>query len=229
MSTLFFVDVETTGLYPVEKNRILEIGIMAVSEPDFTELESWSTPVFYPSGEIGPLMNDFVLKMHQENGLLKELNEMDTGTRPKVVMRQALLEALAFVNRHAVNCGTDDRGTPEVFLCGANPQFDRDYLSSWMPDLAKRFHHRVLDVNTLFLLRRFLLGGPTAKFGTAHRTIADCRQALAGIHEFVQSFASAVGEVQQAEIAELQNQLREHSAAFAADQAVRDALANIPG
>jgi oligoribonuclease (3'-5' exoribonuclease) len=204
MSTLFFVDVETTGLYPVEKNRILEIGIIAVSEPDFTEIEAWSTPIFYEAGEIGPRMNDFVLTMHQENGLLADIGKMQRGEVPKVLPRQALLEALAFVNRHTANCGTDDRGKPEVFLCGANPQFDRDYISSWMPDLAKRFHHRVFDVNTLFLLRRFLLGGPHAKFGTAHRVLADCRQALAGVHEFVQSFAAAVGEVQNQRIAELE-------------------------
>jgi hypothetical protein len=60
-----------------------------------------------------------------------------------------------------------------------------------MPDLAKKFHHRQIDVNTLFLLRRFLLGGPAVKFGTAHRTIADNRQALAGVHEFVNSFGAA--------------------------------------
>lgn len=209
MSILFFLDVETTGLYPVEKNRVLEIGITAVSEPDFTEIESWSTPIFYESGEIGPMMNDFVLGRHQENGLLAELGEMATGKRPKVLMRQALLEALAFVNRHAVNCALDNRGKPEVFLCGANPSFDRAYINSWMPDLAKRFHHRVFDVNTLFLLRRFILGGPHAKFGTAHRVLADNRQALAGIHEFVQSFAAAVGEVHLARITELEEQVSE--------------------
>lgn len=229
MSTLFFVDVETTGLYPVEENRILEIGIMAVSEPDFVELDAWSTPVYHADGLKVLAANQFVFDMHEESGLNAELRAMAKGETPQVLPRQALLEALAFVNRHAVNCGVDDRGRPEVFLCGANPTFDRDYLKAWMPDLAKRFHHRVFDVNTLFLLRRWLLGGPVAKFGTAHRTLADCRQALAGIHEFVQGFAAAVGEVHLAEIAELKNKVVELRATFAADHAVRDALANAPG
>lgn len=220
MSTIFGIDVETTGLFPPEKNRILEIGITAIDEPSFTEIESWSTVIFYEAGEIGPLMNDFVLTMHQENGLLAEMGEMATGKRPKVLMRQALLEALAFVNRHAVNCGTDDRGKPEVFMMGANPDFDRRYLESWMPDLMKRFHYRVFDVNTLFLLRRFILGGPHAKFGTAHRVLADNRQALQGIHDFVQSFAAAVGEVHLKQIAELENQVRELRATRDADAAV---------
>lgn len=208
MSTIFFVDVETTGLYPVEQNRILEIGIMAVSEPDFVELDAWSTPVFHDDGLKILAANAFVFDMHEESGLNGELRAMAKGEAPKVTPRQALLEALAFVNRHAVNCQLDDRGKPEVFLCGANPQFDRDYIQSWMPDLAKRFHHRVFDVNTLFLLRRFILGGPRAKFGTAHRTLADCRQALAGIHDFVQSFGAAIGEVHQAEIAELNAEVK---------------------
>jgi oligoribonuclease len=229
MSTIFFVDVETTGLYPVEKNRILEIGITAVSEPDFTEIESWSTPVFHPDGLQILAANAFVFEMHEASGLNAELRAMAKGETPQATPRQALVEATAFVNRHSAQCRVDDSGKPEVFMCGANPGFDRDYLKSWMPDLMNRFHHRQIDVNTLFLLRRFLLGGPVAKFGTVHRTIADNRQALAGIHEFVQSFAGAVGEVHLAEIAELQNQIRELHATFAADHAVRDALANIPG
>lgn len=191
MSTLFFVDVETTGLYPVEKHRILEIGITAVSEPDFIEIESWSTPVHHPDGLQILAANAFVFEMHEASGLNAELRAMAKGEAPPVTPKQALLEALAFVNRHAVNCGTDDRGKPEVFMCGANPGFDRDYLKSWMPDLMNRFHHRQIDVNTLFLIRRFLLGGPVAKFGTEHRTIADNRQALQGIHDFINSFGEA--------------------------------------
>jgi oligoribonuclease (3'-5' exoribonuclease) len=229
MSTLFFIDVETTGLYPVEQHRILELGITAVSEPDFVEIDSWSTAIHHDDGMKILATNAFVFEMHEASGLNTELRAMAKGEKPKVLPRQALLEALAFVNRHSANCERDERGTPEVFMCGANPGFDRDYLKSWMPDLAKRFHHRSIDVNTLFLLRRFLLGGPRAKFGTAHRTIADNRQALAGIHEFVQSFAAAVGEVHLGRIAELENQIRETQAYFASDRAVRDALACIPG
>lgn len=191
MSVLFFLDVETTGLYPVEKHLILELGITAVSEPDFTEIESWSTCIYHEQGDVSRRLDDFVLKMHRESGLMADLSKMWNGEAPKVTPRQALLEALAFVNRHSQNCGTDDRGKLEVFMCGANPGFDRDYLKSWMPDLMSRFHHRQIDVNTLFLIRRFLLGGPVAKFGTAHRTIADNRQALAGIHEFINSFGEA--------------------------------------
>lgn len=228
MSTIFGLDVETTGLYPPEKHRILEIGITAISEPDFTEIESWSSLVYYEAGEISKLMNDFVLKMHQQNGLLKELGAQQKGEAPRTPMKNVQLEALAFVNRHAVNCGTDDNGRIEVFAMGANPSFDRAYIECWMPDLAKRFHYRQFDVNTLFLLRRFLLGGPRSKFGTAHRVLADNRQALAGIHEFVQDFAAAVGEVHLARIAELENQIRETRAAHAADWGVRDALAGVP-
>lgn len=229
MSTIFFLDVETTGLYPVEKNLILELGITAVSEPEFTEIESWSTCIHHEQGEVSKRLDDFVLKMHQASGLMADLSKMWNGEAPKVLPRQALLEALAFVNRHAANCGTDERGKLEVFMCGANPGFDRDYLKSWMPDLMSRFNHRQIDVNTLFLIRRFLLGGPVAKFGTAHRTIADNRQALAGIHEFVHDFATAVGGVHLERIAELENQIRELHATFAADHAVRDALASVPG
>jgi len=201
MSTVFFVDVETTGLYPVEKNLILELGITAVSEPDFTEIESFSTVIYHEPAEIASRCDNYAFNMHKESGLIEELRQMHALERPRVAPKAALLEALAFVNRHAANAPRNDKGYPELFLCGANPQFDRDYLKSWMPDLAKKFHHRVFDVNTLFLFRRFVLGGPVEKFGTAHRTIADNRQALAGVHTFIQSFGDAVREAIQAEFA----------------------------
>ena len=188
--TVIFGDTETTGL-EAGSDLILEVGFMAVSVPEFVEIESWSTAIATPGCLEKLASNDFVQKMHEESGLAGELRAMMTGERPAVTPRQALVESLAFINRHLPNVELDDKGRPELLLCGANPDFDRRFLLSWMPDVAKKFHYRSFDVNTLFYLRRWLLGGPREKLGTQHRTIADCQQSLQGVRDFIQDFGAA--------------------------------------
>jgi len=188
--TVIFGDTETTGL-EAGSDLILEVGFMAVSVPEFVEIESWSTAIATPGCLEKLATNDFVQKMHEESGLAAELRAMIAGERPIVTPRQALVESLAFINRHLPNVELDEKGRPELLLCGANPDFDRRFLLSWMPDVAKKFHYRSFDVNTLFYLRRWLLGGPREKLGTQHRTIADCQQSLAGVREFIADFGAA--------------------------------------
>jgi oligoribonuclease (3'-5' exoribonuclease) len=188
--TIIFGDVETTGL-EASSDLILEVGFMAVSVPEFEEIESWSTPIATDGCMQKLSTNQFVFDMHETSGLNAELRAMIKGEKTPVTPRAALIESLAFINRHLPNVELDERGRPELLMCGANPEFDRKFLQSWMPDLAKKFHYRAFDVNTLFYLRRWLLGGPREKLGTEHRTIADCRQSLAGVRDFVQAFGDA--------------------------------------
>jgi oligoribonuclease (3'-5' exoribonuclease) len=188
--TVIFGDVETTGLEE-RSDLILEVGFMAVSIPEFEEIESWSTPIATEGCMQKLAGNQFVFDMHEVSGLNADLRAMIKGEKTIVTPRAALVEALAFINRHLPNVELDDRGRPELLLCGANPDFDRRFLQSWMPDLAKKFHYRSFDVNTLFYLRRWLLGGPREKLGTVHRTIADCRQSLQGVRDFIQAFGAA--------------------------------------
>lgn len=224
MSTLIFLDLETTGLDPVESNLILEIGMLAVSCPDFVEIEAWSTPVFHGGQELVNRCNNFVFAMHQESGLVEELRKMNAGERPRVLPKAALLEALAFFNRHAQDADRERNHKPEVVLCGANPEFDRRYLKVWMPDLEKRFHYRNFDVNSLFLLRRWVFGGPAEKLGTKHRAIDDCRQAVAGVHAFFEAVAGGYA----ARITELETALACRAQAHADDLARADAMAGVP-
>lgn len=222
---IIIADTETTGLYPPEKNFILEIGLGAVRVPEFEIVEIWSTPILHDMKEVAMRCDEFVWNMHKTGGLVEELRQMNVGERPAVTPKQALLEALAFVNRHAVDFELDERGRGMCVLGGSNPDFDRRYLESWMPDLAKKFHYRSFDVNTLFALRRWVFGGPIVKLGQKHRVQDDIVQAVQGVHEFFDAFA----EGYRARIDELEAQIIEMRATFAADHAVRDALASIPG
>lgn len=218
-------DTETTGLMPAEKNFILEVGLVAIRVPEFEIVDSWSTPILHDMKEVAMRCDSFVWEMHKESGLVEELRQMNVGERPAVNPKQALLESLAFVNKHAADFEVDEKGRPMCVLLGANPDFDRRYFEAWMPDLAKKFHYRSFDVNTLFALRRWVFGGPVVKLGQKHRTLDDCKQAVQGVHEFFEAFAA--GYMQR--IAELETQIAEMRATHQADLAVQDALAGIPG
>lgn len=230
MSTLIFADLETTGLDQYAKGGlVLEIGLLAVSEPDFVEIDHWSSAIQWMPEQLDAAgMDPFVLDMHTKSGLLAEIraNPMKLRASGGLPVRgQAQIEAMAFVARHAPNAMIDERGHAEIVLCGANPDFDRRWMQAHLPDLAAKFHYRSFDINSLWLLKRWILGGERAKFGQAHRVLADCREAVATVHQFVEAFGTPFVE----RIAELETQLRETRAQFAADAAVRDALAGIPG
>jgi oligoribonuclease len=208
MTTLIFADTETTGLEPKSGQLLLEVGLLAVSEPDFAEIDAWSTPIQWLPEQLDAALagNDFVRRMHTENGLLAELGASPMKLREQgglPSLGQAQIEAKAFVNRHSKNAQIDAYGRPEIVLCGANPEFDRKWLAVFMPDLAAKFHYRNFDINSLWLLKRWLLGGEAVKFGQKHRVLADCREAVATVHKFVEAF----GEPFMQQIAELEKQL----------------------
>jgi oligoribonuclease (3'-5' exoribonuclease) len=205
MSTLIFCDLETTGLDEYSKTGlVLELALVAVSEPDFTEIEHYSTPIRWaPEVLAGAGMDPFVVDMHTRSGLLAEL-QADPGKHRAEgglpTRGQAQVEALAFINRHARDAMINERGQPEIVMCGSNPEFDRRWLKVHMPDLAAKFHYRAFDINSLWLLKRWLLGGERAKFGQAHRALADCREAVATVHSFIEAFGAPF----MARIAELE-------------------------
>lgn len=212
MSTLIFCDLETTGLDQyAPQGLVLELGLLAVSEPDFVEIDSYSTAIqWLPEQLDAAKMDPFVLEMHTKSGLLDEIraNPMKLRAQGGLPTRgQVQFEAGAFINRHAADAMIDERGRAEIVLCGANPDFDRRWMQVHLPDIASKFHYRNFDINSLWLLKRWLFGGERAKFGQAHRALADCREAVATVHKFVEAFGAPF----VARIAELEAQLESAS------------------
>lgn len=179
--TAIFLDLETTGLFPKESGAaILEIGMLAVEVPSFREIDSWSTVMISNAAQLkDPLAgcNDFVRTMHTENGLSKDLVIAAAASQRIGRLSPSLAEAQAgaetFYNRHASG--------KRVYLAGAKPDFDRNWMDHHMPSLAKKFHYRGFDTNAFFILREYLVG--VEKSGQAHRVLDDCRQAVKVVHE----------------------------------------------
>jgi oligoribonuclease len=178
---LIFIDLETSGLDPAT-GEILEIGMLAVDPRTMRELAAWSTPLKAKcfTGEWHPK----VVEMHTASGLLAELRsgpqnlKLAAGGFPDV--REAEAHAVGFFNG---NRGRTDPGWSP--LCGANPDFDRRWLERHMPALARCFHYRSFDSNFCWQLRQFVTGGGQEKVGVAHRALADCRQSIQTIREFL--------------------------------------------
>lgn len=179
--TAIFLDLETTGLYANEPGAdILEIGMLAVDVPSFRELDSWSSLVVEPDRLADPLKgaDDYVRKMHAENGLLRDLEKAiaesrETPPAPLPRYFDVQQKAIAFYLKHAAG--------KKVYLAGAKPSFDRSWLDAKMPQLAKKFHYREFDTNAFFILREYLFGAE--KDGQRHRVLDDCRQAVKVVHE----------------------------------------------
>jgi oligoribonuclease len=167
--TMLFLDLETTGLNPQDPGAaILEVAMVACQVPTFREIDHFTTPVArpYQGGDVLTGCDDYVRKMHTESGLAAEI----ASGMPRKDAEQA---AIAFYNKHCSGA--------RVYLGGSNPDFDRRWLDFHMPALAKKFHYRNLDINSLFILKEYLIG--REKSGTAHRALADCRQAIQGVHD----------------------------------------------
>jgi oligoribonuclease (3'-5' exoribonuclease) len=175
-----FLDLETTGLHPNAPGAdILEIGMLAVEVPSFREINAWSSLVVELDrlSDLQRGADDYVRKMHTENGLWADLEAAVVASRkpggrlPRYLdVQQA---ALAFYNKHASG--------RRVYLCGAKPSFDRGWLDAKMPQLAKKFHYRDFDTNAFFILREYLFGAE--KSGQTHRVLDDCRQAVRVVHD----------------------------------------------
>jgi oligoribonuclease (3'-5' exoribonuclease) len=197
--TIIICDTETTGLQHdsdgkdiTKQNLILEIGLLAVRVPEFVEIAAWSTPIRYPKHLVlQAITDDFVLKMHTNNGLLGEIfnephpcNNVEHGGLP--IAAQAENMALQFIAEYA----SDEK--PE--LCGANPDFERCYFASHMPKLLDAFHYRNFDINSFWLIKKYLGDWDGSKGARQpHRAVLDCRRELEALVEFFPWIAESLG------------------------------------
>lgn len=133
-------DLETTGLKVLDSHQVIEAAFL-VTDNQLNPVEglSLNIPILPVSKDrIWSLMDEKVLKMHEESGLLDEIlaRGLSWGAAEE--------EMLNFVARCT--------GHFDVFrtpLCGSSIHFDRQFLSGLYPDVEQSFHYRNIDVSTL--------------------------------------------------------------------------------
>ncbi|MDZ7578776.1 MAG: oligoribonuclease [Candidatus Nanopelagicales bacterium] len=130
---IVWLDCEMTGLDP-NTDALVEIACV-VTEPDLTPLDEGITVVIKPPD--GPLrsMDDVVVGMHTESGLLEEI---PNGT--------TLAEATRLVMSYVTERVPGPRRAP---LAGSSVYVDRGFLAKYMPELDQYLHYRLIDVSSI--------------------------------------------------------------------------------
>ena len=168
---LVWIDCEMTGLDP-QKDQIVEIACI-VTEADLTEIDEGITIVIKPDDAPLAAMDDVVVKMHNESGLIHEIPHGTT-------LDDAQTRILDYVKQHV----PEPRKAP---LAGSSVYVDRMFLANYMPDLDAHLHYRLVDVSSIKeLTKRWY---PKAYFNTPektgnHRALADIRESIAELRYY---------------------------------------------
>ena len=168
---LVWIDLEMTGLDP-SHDEICEIACI-VTDGDLRELDEGISLVVKPSDASLATMDDVVVTMHTDSGLIHEIPE---GTS----VDDAQAQVLAYVRGHV----PEARKAP---LAGSSVYVDRGFLARYMPDLDGHLHYRLVDVSSVKeITKRWY---PRVFFNTPeksgnHRALGDIRDSIAELRYY---------------------------------------------
>ena len=169
---LVWIDCEMTGLDP-DRDDLVEVACI-VTEADLTELDAGISLVIKPESDTAlAAMDDVVVRMHTESGLI---DEIPNG----IALADAQQQVLDYVRQHV----PEARKAP---LAGSSVYVDRGFLAKQMPDLDAHLHYRLVDVSSVKeLVRRWF---PRVYFATPekrgnHRALGDIRESIAELRYY---------------------------------------------
>ncbi|OIR41135.1 oligoribonuclease [Corynebacterium sp. NML140438] len=163
---IVWVDLEMTGL-DTSRHVIVEVAAL-VTDAQLEILDEGLDLVVHATEDELAEMDDFVLNMHTENGLLDEIRSSS------VSIKEAEDAVLALIAKHC----DPDHPAP---LAGNSIATDRSFIREQMPRLDAALHYRMIDVSTIKELSRRWF--PRAYYnqpekGLAHRALADIVESI---------------------------------------------------
>ena len=163
---IVWVDLEMTGL-DTSRHVIVEVAAL-VTDAQLEILDEGLDLVVHATEDELAEMDDFVLNMHTENGLLDEIRSSS------VSIKEAEDAVLALIAKHC----DPDHPAP---LAGNSIAADRSFIREQMPRLDAALHYRMIDVSTIKELSRRWF--PRAYYnqpekGLAHRALADIVESI---------------------------------------------------
>ena len=161
MEKIFWVDMEMTGLNPLESVILEFAGI--ITDLNLTVLESIHEVVYQAESELVK-MNEWNRTTHGGSGLLAAV---PNGQPIEVVDQQIV----SFLRPHFPN--------EAPILAGNSIHQDRKFIDRYMPDLSAFLHYRMIDVSSFKMVFKHMYG-LTYEKETPHRAFDDI---LASIEE----------------------------------------------
>lgn len=123
-------------------------------------------------------MDDVVLKMHSDSGLLGEIETSTTS------LEQAGEQTLEFLRSNVTT-------KAKIPLCGNSIGMDRRFLDRYLPEIDGYLHYRSVDVSTIKeLCKRWypsIYGNSPAK-SNSHRALDDIRESVAELAYYRETF-----------------------------------------
>lgn len=172
MSKFFFLDLETTGLDSREY-KILEVAAI-VTDNKLNILEEFSTPVKASAYDLS-LMDDWCKTTHTQSRLLSDIEECGMGLGDVEIMLQRLKRKHFPVNKPS--------------LAGNSIHFDKRFIDDHMPNFSKELSHRLIDVSSFMGALDLYHGFKLPKKGeVAHRALADIKQSIEYLKEYMENF-----------------------------------------
>jgi oligoribonuclease len=163
---LAWMDLEMTGLDP-DTHVIVEIATI-ITDDQLQIVAEGPDLIVHASEEDLAHMDDVVVRMHTESGLLDRIRASELS------LADAGAQTLAFLQEHI----PVPRSVP---LCGNSIGTDRRFLAKHLPEIEDHLHYRSVDVSTIKeLAKRWmpsLLKGAPAKVGS-HRALDDIRESI---------------------------------------------------
>ena len=142
MDWLLWIDLETTGL-DCNDCSILQIGCVLTNMDASHQLPMHEITLQCDKLKLDS-MNEWCKKQHTESGLLKQI-ESGNGCTLKSAEQQICLH----LNNHV-------RVKDTIFLAGNSVHFDKGFIDKWMPSVASRISHRIVDISSLALICKSL-------------------------------------------------------------------------
>jgi oligoribonuclease len=176
---LAWMDLEMTGL-DVRRHHIVEIATI-VTDDDLVVIAEGPDLVVHATDEQLAEMDDVVVKMHTNSGLLKQIKSS------AITLEEAGAQTLLFLQEHIKR----PRSVP---LCGNSIGTDRRFLDAYLPDIENFLHYRSVDVSTLKELARRWNHGVLKSIpqkATAHRALDDIRESIAELRHYREHFIVA--------------------------------------
>ena len=161
---LIWIDLEMTGLNP-DADLIIEIATV-VTDKHLIVLAEGPVVAIHQDDAILDAMDEWNTRQHKSSGLTERVRASSVNES------EAEQQTLEFLRQYL-----DPGFSP---ICGNGICQDRRFLSRRMPELARFFHYRNLDVSSLKILAQLWAPETAKRFekGSTHLALADVHDSI---------------------------------------------------